>query len=149
VAGRFLGRYEHSLDSKGRVVLPAKFRASFDTHLFLTQHLDKCVAMWTPEAFEEELAKKESQQGQSSADRNLVRVWAAGATEAEMDRSGRVAIPSWLRGYAGLEEGGEVLVMGALDRIELWRRTEWEARVQPSENEIANPVDPPALQPQE
>ena len=145
MAGRFFGRFEHSLDTKGRIVLPARFRAHFDTQLFLTEHLDKCVALWTPEEFEIELAKKQQQQSLSSADRNRVRVWAAGATEAEIDRSGRVAIPSWLRIYAGLEEGEEVLVMGAIERVELWRRVEWETRIQPSEDEIANPVDGPLV----
>jgi MraZ protein len=138
---RFLGRYEHSLDTKGRIVLPAKFRAHFETRLFLTQHLDKCVALWTPEDFEQELAEKAESQSLSRSDRNRVRVWAAGAMEAEIDRSGRVAIPTWLRTYAGLEEGAEVLIMGAIERIELWRPVEWETRIQPSEDEIANPTD--------
>jgi MraZ protein len=146
VAGKFLGRFEHSLDSKGRIVLPAKFRAHFETRLFLTEHLDKCVALWTPEEFEEELTKKAQMQSLSRADRNRVRVWASGATEAEIDRSGRVAIPTWLRTYAGLEEGEEVLIMGAIERVELWRRVEWETRIQPSEDEIANPPDGALIQ---
>jgi MraZ protein len=148
VVSRFLGRFEHSLDTKGRVVLPAKFRVSFATNLFITQHSEGCLALWTPEAFEEEVANKESQAVRSGADRNAVRVWASNSAEVEIDRSGRVAIPSWLRTYAGLEDGGEVLVMGALDRIELWSRSTWETRVQPAEATISNPVDPPTPAPQ-
>lgn len=147
MAGKFFGRFEHSLDSKGRIVLPAKFRANFETRMFLTQHYDKCVALWTPEEFDKVLASMEEAQSLSAADRNRVRVWASGATEVEIDRQGRVPIPSWLRAYAGLEDGEEVLIMGAIERIELWKRSEWEARVLPSEDELINPPRGPAAVP--
>jgi MraZ protein len=143
---RFIGRYEHSLDNKGRVILPAKFRPSFDTHAFLSQHHDRCLALWTPEEFEKQLEEMESIQGLGSRERNNARVWAAGSVEVEMDRQGRVPIPSYLRAFAGLEEMQPLLVTGALNRIELWNPQEWEARVLPSEaNFIADePASPPA-----
>jgi MraZ protein len=145
VAGQFFGRYEHSLDVKGRIVLPAKFRAHFESRIFLSQHYDKCVALWTPDEFDTLLASMQETQSLSTGERNRVRVWASGATEVEIDRQGRVAIPTWLRTYAGLEEGEEVLVMGAIERIELWRRVEWETRILPFEDQLINPSDhPPA-----
>jgi MraZ protein len=134
VAARFFGRYEHSLDAKGRVILPARFRASFDSQAYLSQHLEKCLALWTPEEFEKQMAVMEVAQEQSQKERNFARVWAAGSTEVEIDRQGRLAIPAYLREFAGLDTA--VLVNGALNRIELWRPDEWEQRVRPSESRL-------------
>ncbi len=136
MAARFFGRYEHSLDAKGRITLPARFRASFDTQAFVSQHNDRCLALWTPEEFDKQLAKMEALQNRSAAERNLARVWSSGLAEIEIDRQGRVALPAYLRGFARLE--GQVLVNGALDRVELWNPAEYEARVAPSESALAD-----------
>jgi MraZ protein len=141
VASRFFGRFEHSLDTKGRVVLPARFRTSFDAHAFATQHTDGCVALWTPEEFFKRLEAMERNQERSASDRNLARIWAGGSAEVEIDRQGRVAIPPYLREFARLD--GNVLVMGALERIEVWNPAEWEARVRPAEASLIDPPDPP------
>jgi MraZ protein len=135
---RFFGRYEHSLDVKGRVILPARFRALFETQAFLSQHHERCLALWTPDEFEKQLTDMEEVQDRSQKDRNLARVWAAGLTELEMDKQGRVAIPAYLREYARLEAA--VLVVGALNRVELWNPGEWATRVAPS---VAGFTDPP------
>lgn len=143
MAPRFFGRYEHSLDAKGRIILPARFRAFFDTQAFVSQHTERCLAMWTPAEFEQQVAEKEAQQHRSAEDRNVVRLWSAGLAEIELDRQGRVALPSYLRDYARLE--GQVLINGALDRIELWNPEEFAARVLPAEGALS---DPPAPAPQ-
>jgi MraZ protein len=67
-----------------------------------------------------------------SRERNQARIWASKAAEVEIDRQGRMPIPAHLRSFAKLD--AEVLVHGAIDRIELWNPTEWETRVQPEEN---------------
>lgn len=136
----FFGRYEHSLDAKGRVVLPARFRAHFDSQAFLTQYLDGCLALWTPDEFGKRLAEYSQAQARSSADRNLARVWAAGSQEVEIDRQGRLALPPHLKDFAQLD--GNVLVVGAMERIELWAPAQWEARVRPAEHDLTDPVDP-------
>ncbi len=135
---RFFGRYEHSLDAKGRIILPSRFRASFDTQAFLSQHLERCLALWTPEEFEEQLAEMQQRQDRSPRDRNVARVWAAGLTEVELDKQGRVAIPAYLREFAHLDSG--VLVVGALNRVELWNPPEWAARVAPSMADFTDPT---------
>ncbi|HET9071875.1 MAG TPA: division/cell wall cluster transcriptional repressor MraZ [Acidimicrobiales bacterium] len=135
----FFGRYEHSLDAKGRVVLPARFRSSFDSQAYLTQYLDGCLALWTPEEFGRRLAEYSQAQARSSADRNLARVWAAGSQEVEIDRQGRLALPQHLKEFAQLDRN--VLVVGAMERIELWDPTQWEARVRPAELNLTDPVD--------
>ena len=131
MAARFFGRYEHSLDAKGRVILPARFRGHFAAHAYLSQYLDRCLALWTPDEFETQMADRETTQGLGRQERNLARVWAAGSAEVEIDRQGRLPIPAYLREFAGLESA--VLVNGALNRIELWRPDEWEQRIRPSE----------------
>jgi MraZ protein len=128
---RFFGRYEHSVDPKGRVILPAKFRAHFDEGGYLTQFRGGCLALWTPEEFSVQSAEMEEAQKRGSAERNLARVWASGTQEVEVDKQGRIAIVAPLRGFATLQDA--VLVNGALNRIELWNPERWEAKVAATE----------------
>lgn len=138
---RFFGRYEHSLDSKGRVILPAKFRAPFEHAGYLTQYNDGCLALWTPEEFERQMVEMQDRASQGRDDRNLARFWAAGTEEIKIDeRSGRMPIPQHLREFANLDS--DVLVLGAIDRVELWRPDHWETRVRPVERRLTD--DDPA-----
>ena len=132
---RFIGRYEHSLDAKGRVILPVKFRSEFEHGGFLSQHTEGCLALWTPAEFDTQLetVKTRADAG-SQEDRNLARVWASGSAEVEVDKSGRMPIPAYLRSFARLES--DVLVIGAIDRIELWSPSVWEEKVLPSEQQL-------------
>lgn len=129
---RFFGRYEHSLDDKGRLILPAKFRPQFEHGGFISQYRDGCLALWTPEDFDTQMAAMKEAEGTGRDERNVARVWAAGTQEVEIDkRSGRMAIASYLREFADLT--GDVLVHGAMDRVELWNPQRWEEKVRPSE----------------
>jgi len=136
---RFFGRYEHSLDDKGRVILPAKFRGPFDHGGFLTQYQDGCLSLWTPDEFELQMETMQGRASTSKSDRNLARLWASTSHEVEVDKQGRMAIPSHLRVFAGLE--GDVLVHGAIDRVELWNPTWWEQKVQPEEQRLTEGDD--------
>jgi MraZ protein len=138
----FFGRYEHSLDPKGRVILPAKFRAPFDRGGFLTQYNERCLALWTPEEFEKQMRGMQEAQEQGREQRNLARLWASGSAEVEIDRQGRMAIPQHLREFARLAPGDgsspasgsvDCLVIGAIDRVELWSPAQWNSKVQPAE----------------
>jgi MraZ protein len=131
---RFFGRYEHSLDAKGRLILPSKFRPAFEHGGFLSQFNDRCLALWTPENFEKQMELMEANQQMSTEQRNLARLWASGSTEVEVDKQGRMVIPAYLRDYARLTS--DVLVNGAIDRIELWNPQEWEAKVAPTEAQM-------------
>jgi MraZ protein len=130
VAG-FVGRYEHSLDTKGRVILPAKFRAPFERGGYLTENRERCLALWTPGEFERQMVAMQARAGEGRIFRNRARLWASNSHEVEVDRQGRMAIPARLREFAGLQ--GDVLVHGAIDRVELWDPATWEERVQPEE----------------
>jgi MraZ protein len=135
---RFFGRYEHSLDAKGRLILPSKFRPTFEHGGFLSQFNDRCLALWTPENFEKQMELMETNQQLSTEQRNLARLWASGSTEVEVDKQGRMVIPAYLREYARLT--GDVLVNGAIDRIELWNPQEWDAKVAPTEAQLTQEV---------
>ena len=126
---RFYGRYEHSLDGKGRVILPAKFRGPFDRGGYLTAYQDGCLALWTPAQFEVQSQQWLERETSGRADRNLARMWASTSHELDIDRQGRMAIPQQLRDWAALE--GEVLVNGAINRVELWNRSAWAEKVEP------------------
>lgn len=141
----FFGRYEHSLDAKGRVILPARFRADFERGGYLTQYREGCLALWTPDAFNQQmLTMQEAATRGGSRERNLARVWASGTQDVEVDRSGRLAIPPHLRAFARLDgdgvpagtNGRPVLVLGAIDRVELWNPAVWDEKVRPTEQRL-------------
>jgi MraZ protein len=126
LGARFFGRYEHSLDNKGRVILPAKLRVHFSQPGFLTPHLEGCLALWTNDEFEKEIEVRLAQAEEDPVARNQVREWSAAVFEAEIDRQGRMAVPAHLRAYAGLEQ--EVLVVGMINRVELWAPRAWQEK---------------------
>ncbi|MHB1584977.1 MAG: division/cell wall cluster transcriptional repressor MraZ [Acidimicrobiales bacterium] len=129
----FVGRFEHSLDAKGRVILPARFRPQFEHGGYLSENREGCLALWTPGEFERQMrAMQDRAAGGSRQERNRARIWAANSSEVEIDRQGRMAIPGHLRAFASLES--EVLVHGAIDRVELWNPATWQERVSPTES---------------
>ena len=119
----FLGTYEHSLDAKGRVILPAKFRERLEAGAYLARSLDGCLSLFDAEEFDRVAQDMKEQARRGAVERNAVRSFAAGATEATPDKQGRITIPAHLRSFAGLER--EVVVTGALTRIEIWDAARW------------------------
>ena len=119
----FLGTYEHALDVKGRVILPAKFREQLEQGAFLAKSLDGCLALYTAEEFEKVALDMQEKARRGAVERNAVRSFAAGASEATPDKQGRITIPGHLRQFAGLER--EVVVTGVLSRIEIWDAAKW------------------------
>ncbi len=135
----FIGRAEHSLDAKGRVILPARYRHHFVNGGFLSQHEEGCLALWTRDKFSEEMAKMVERAASGRSVRNVARVWAAGSHEVEIDRQGRMAIPGHLREFARLD--GDVLVTGAIDHVELWNPSRYDADVGPAELRLQQGLD--------
>jgi MraZ protein len=113
------------------VILPAKFRTDFERGGYLTENREGCLALWTPGEFERQMQAMQELAAAGRAERNRARLWAASSYEVEIDRQGRMAIPAHLREFASLE--GDVLVHGAIDRIELWNPQVWQERVAPEE----------------
>jgi MraZ protein len=126
LGGRFFGRFEHTLDAKGRLILPAKLRGAFGQLGYLAPHLEGCLALWTPDEFEQEVSSRLARAELGAASRNEVREWSAAVFEAEIDRQGRMPVPQHLRAYARLEQ--EVLVIGMINRVELWSPAVWASK---------------------
>ncbi len=130
----FVGRFEHSLDVKGRVILPVRFRPDFEQGGYLTEHEEKCIALWTPAEFDRQMESMRTLAANGPKERNRARRWSSNSAPVEIDRQGRMAIPGHLRTYAGLDS--EVLVLGIIDRVELWDPTAWEQRVLSDEDDL-------------
>ncbi len=131
----FLGEFEHSLDDKGRLAIPAKFRPELGQGLVLTRGLDRCLFAW-PLAEWRTVAEKLGRLSLMHADaRRLQRLLFAGAVDTQLDRLGRVLVPAFLRSYAGLQDAA--VVAGVLNRIEIWDREQWMAERTAAEEQSA------------
>lgn len=119
----FLGTYTPKVDDKGRFFLPAKFRDELVDGLVIAKGQDRCLAIFTPEVFQQEAAKAMSASATLRTARNFQRMLAAGASVETPDKQGRVTIPPLLRAYAGLDK--EIAVIGAFNRIEIWDLETW------------------------
>jgi len=119
---KFVGRYQHSLDDKGRLILPAKFRFGFERGGNLSPQIDGCIGLWDQGGFQRQVSQRESvvNEGDKAA-RNKARYWASLSREIEFDKQGRFVLPIDIREYAGISS--EVIIVGALDHIELWDPT--------------------------
>jgi len=119
----FIGEYNHSVDTKGRMNVPAKFRDDLGERFYMTKGLDDCLFMF-PEAewrvFEEKLKSLPLTNRNARA---FVRLFFAGATECTLDKQGRVNIPQPLREHGKIEK--DVIVIGVGTRVELWSETNW------------------------
>jgi MraZ protein len=135
-----VGRYEHSLDTKGRVILPSRFRGQFEERGgYLTKNREGCLALWTPGEFERQMNAMQVSSTKDRAHRNRARLWASASQSVEIDRQGRMPIPPHLREFARLEE--DVLVVGVIDRVELWSPAVWEEQVGPEEEWLLSGED--------
>ena len=120
----FIGEYEHSVDAKGRVIMPAKLREDIGEKFIVTKGLDGClfaysITEWTN--FEDKLKKLPLTNKNA---RDFVRFFLSGAVECEIDKQGRFLIPGNLREYATLEK--EIIIIGVGTRIEIWNKEEWK-----------------------
>jgi MraZ protein len=114
----FLGEHQHSLDAKGRVILPARFRDQLESGAVMAKALDGCLAIYPTDEFAR-VAQKASEAAQrGAAERQAARAFFTGAVEITPDKQGRVAVPQQLREFAGLTR--EVIVAGMNTRIEIW-----------------------------
>ena len=119
----FLGEFQHSLDTKGRVILPARYRDQLAEGAYVTKGRGGCLSVFTPEEFEEVASQVREQSKRGAKELNAARVFFSGAQEVRPDKQGRVALPQNLREYAGLTR--EVVVAGVFSRIEIWDRDRW------------------------
>ncbi|MBM6859670.1 division/cell wall cluster transcriptional repressor MraZ [Clostridium saudiense] len=121
----FIGEYQHSLDSKNRIIVPSKLREGLGDKFIISKGLDGCLYAYPIDEwnkFEEKLKKLPLTNKDARA---FVRFFVAGATEIETDKQGRGLIPANLREYAGIEK--EIVTIGALNKVEIWSKEKWES----------------------
>ncbi|MCD4549235.1 MULTISPECIES: division/cell wall cluster transcriptional repressor MraZ [unclassified Schaalia] len=119
----FLGTYEPKLDDKGRVILPARFRADMEGGIVLTRGQERCIYAFPAHEFENMTADLRRAPLSSKQARDWIRVMLSGAYKEMPDKQGRIVVPSDLRNYANL--GRELIVIGAGSRAEIWNAEAW------------------------
>ncbi len=120
----FVGTFEHSLDEKGRVVLPSAFRAQLAERGYLSQ-LDTCLGLWTEEGFADVTERLTGKIREGLAPQGALRSFAANAHEVRPDSQGRITIPQRLRTFAGLDR--DAILIGNVGRAEIWDASRWAA----------------------
>ena len=121
----FLGEYQHTLDPKGRVILPSAFREELEEGLVMSIGLDHCLTIHPAAEWQNVLANLRALRTTDRRERMFARMLTASAHPEKLDRQGRVTIPARLRDYAKLRK--EVTVVGADSRLELWDTEAWDA----------------------
>ncbi len=119
----FMGEYNHSIDTKGRLIIPSRFRDELGDEFVVTKGLDGCLFVFPQnewQAFEEKL---KSLPLTNKSARQFARFFVAGATPCELDKQGRILLPGTLREFAGLDK--DVVLTGMLNRIEIWSKEKW------------------------
>ena len=119
----FMGEYNHIIDAKGRLIIPARFRELLGEEFILTKGLDGCLSIYPMDAGDAFETKLRALPLTTKNARTFTRFFVAGATNCELDRQGRILVPQTLREFAGLEK--EVVLTGNLDRIEIWSKEKW------------------------
>ena len=119
----FICEYSHNLDDKGRLAIPAKFRAALKKGAVVTRGLDSCLFLYTRSEWQK-LAQKLAALPISQANsRAFARLMLAGAMDVEVDKQGRVILPEYLRQFAGLKKS--TVIAGLYSRLEIWDETKW------------------------
>lgn len=121
----FRGAHYHSVDDKGRVIIPLRFRNELGNTFVITKGLDRCLFVYREDDFTEMEKKLQAQPALDKHTIRLQRWFSAEALETQVDSQGRVAIPSNLRDFATI--GDDVVIIGAGSRIEIWSRGGWDA----------------------
>jgi len=120
----FIGEFNHTVDAKGRINIPVKFREQLNETFYLTKGLDNCLFVFPEEEWRAFEAKLKSLPLTSKQARAFTRIFFGGATECAFDKQGRITVPQPLREYAVLEK--DVKVIGVGTRVEVWSKETWE-----------------------
>lgn len=118
----FMGEYIHTIDSKGRIIVPAKFREELGEEFVVTLGLDGCLFLYPDAEWQEFVEKLKTLPGNREA-RQLQRYFLAGAAVCEVDKQGRILLPANLREYAGIDK--EIVSVGVYSRVEIWSKEKY------------------------
>ena len=132
----FVGTYTPKLDDKGRLFLPAKFRDQLEEGLMVTRGQERCLTVYSLDRFQTLTARLREAPLTNRSTRSYVRMLSSGAFDQVPDKQGRIGIAPLLRTYAGLQK--DVVVIGALDRVEIWDPGNWETYLAAEEPEFSD-----------
>ena len=119
----FIGEYEHSVDAKGRVIMPAKLREDMGEKFIITKGLDSCLFVFSQNEWVKFEEKLKTLPLTNKNARDFVRFFLSGATECEIDKQGRFLVAANLRQYANMEK--DVVIIGVGTRLEIWDKERW------------------------
>ena len=134
----FIGEYHHSVDEKGRLIIPSKLRDDLGEHFILTRGLDGCLFIYPNNEWNNVINKYKELPNVKEA-RNFMRFFLSGATNCEFDKQGRINIPSPLINYANLKK--DCIIIGVNDRLEIWSKENWESFVSENEQSFSDMAD--------
>lgn len=122
-----IGEYKHGIDNKGRVTIPSKFRDDLTEGFVITKGLDRCLFLYPMEEWTKIEKRLKTLPMTNKTVRSFVRTFFSGATDASIDKQGRVLIPQNLRDHALIKNNEEAVIIGLSDRVEIWNSGLWEA----------------------
>ncbi len=120
----FMGEYDHTIDVKGRVIIPSKFREDLSGEFVITAGLDGCLFVYPMDEWERFIDELKRLPGSKEV-RQLQRYFMAGAAACDMDKQGRVLIPNKLREHGEIEK--DVVLVGVINKIEIWSQERWNS----------------------
>lgn len=120
----FMGEYNHTLDAKGRLIVPSKFRDLLGEEFVVTKGLDKCLFVFTEDKWNDVIDSIDNLPITKGKARQFSRFLIGGAATCEIDKQGRILIPQNLREYAGLDK--DAMLVGVGNRIEIWNKEAWD-----------------------
>jgi MraZ protein len=121
-----MGEFRHSVDAKGRLIVPSRMRDELGETVVLSRWLDGCIAIWSQQGWAEIVGLLKAQGAANAQARHFRRLVTSSAFEEDVDRQGRVLIPPKLRDLAGITK--ETVVVGDIDHVEIWSPDTWETR---------------------
>jgi MraZ protein len=132
----FIGEYKHTIDEKGRLAIPVKFRQDLARGAVVTRGLDASLFLFPKEEWDKLADKLASLPLGQSNSRAFARLMLAGAMDVEVDKQGRMVVPEYLRSYAGITKNADIA--GLYNRLELWDAERWEAYKKKTETEVGD-----------
>lgn len=133
----FSGEYEHSIDDKGRLIIPMRLRSELPENVFITRGFDGCLFLYPVETWQEIATHLNQLPMTQQQGRVISRLLFAGI-ETSLDKQGRISIPATLRDHAAIALGSEVVVVGVNNRIELWSKSRWHQVTELLETQAAD-----------
>ncbi len=131
----FMGEYNYTIDDKGRLTIPSKFRDNLGHDFIVTRGLDKCLFVYPRSEWENVISKYKELPNTKDA-RNFMRFFLSGATENEFDKQGRINIANSLVQYANLKK--DCVIIGVNERLEIWDKESWDTFIQDNEENLSD-----------